>query len=199
MDEDGLCSALNNLFDMFGFENGFAVENYLVTLDGNHFSCIFIHEVFHPALEYTSGELATHSLLEVGFVYLEFFGKVEDLKDFLIGFETNGTEECRHGQLLLTIDVCVHDIVDVSSKLNPRALEGNDTCGIQLCAVGMDARAKEYAGRTVQLRNDNALCTIDNKRTILGHIRDRTEENILDDGAEVLVVRVGTIKFEFGL
>ena len=119
--------------------------------------------------------------------------------DFLIGFETNGTEEGRHGQLLLTIDVCVHDIVDVSSKLNPRALEGNDTCGIQLCAVGMDAGAKEYAGRTVQLRNDNALCTIDNKRTILGHIRDRTEENILDDGAEVLVVRVGTIKFEFGL
>ena len=184
---------------MFGFENGFAVEDYLVTLDGNHFSCIFIYEVFHPALEYTSGELATHSLLEVGFVYLEFFGKVEDLKDFLIGFETNGTEEGRHGQLLLTIDVCVHDIVDVSSKLNPRALEGNDTCGIQLCAVGMDAGAKEYAGRTVQLRNDNALCTIDNKRTILGHIRDRTEENILDDGAEVLVVRVGTIKFEFGL
>ena len=121
------------------------------------------------------------------------------MQNFLVGFETDGTKECRHGQLLLTIDVCVHDIVDVSSKLNPRALEGNDTCGIQLCSVGMDAGAKEYAGRTVQLRNDYALCTIDNKRTILGHIRDRTEENILDDGAEVLVVRVGTIKFEFGL
>ena len=63
----------------------------------------------------------------------------------------------------------------------------------------MDARTEEYARRAVQLRNDNALCTIYNKGTVLGHVGDRTEENILDDGAEILVVGVGTIKFEFGL
>ena len=126
MNEDGLRTALNNLFDMVGFENGFAVEDYLVTLDGNHFASVFVHEVFHPALQYASSQLTANGLLQVGLVHLELFSKVEDLQNLLVGFKTDGTEQCRHGQLLLTVDVSVHDIIDVCSKLNPRTLEGDD-------------------------------------------------------------------------
>ena len=51
-----------------------------------------------------------------------------ELKDILIGIETDSAQKGCYRQLLLTIDVCVHDIVDVSSELNPRALEWDNTC-----------------------------------------------------------------------
>ena len=61
------------------------------------------------------------------------------------------------------------------------------------------ALAEENAGRAVQLGNDNALGTVDNKGTGGGHVRDGTQINVLDNGVKILVVRVCAIKLEFGL
>ena len=63
----------------------------------------------------------------------------------------------------------------------------------------MDAASEEHTGRTVQLGHNHTLCTVDDKSTIGRHIRNRAQENVLDDGVKVLVVGVRTVKLELGL
>ena len=77
---------------------------------------------------------------------LNFLCEVEDLKNVFIVFEADGTKQCRYGQLLLTVDVRVHNIINVRSELDPTALEGNDTGRIEQRAIGMHTAAEEYTG-----------------------------------------------------
>ena len=49
----------------------------------------------------------------------------------------------------------------------------------------------------MQLANDNAFSAVDNESTFRSHVRYCTEEDVLDNGIEILMVRVGAIKFEF--
>ena len=63
----------------------------------------------------------------------------------------------------------------------------------------MNARTEEHARRTVQLRYYDTLSTIDNKCTVGGHIRNRSQENILNHRIEVFMIRICTIKFQFSL
>ena len=63
----------------------------------------------------------------------------------------------------------------------------------------MNALTKEHTGRTVELRNNNTLGTIDNKSAFIGHIRDCAEIDILYHGVEFLMVGVGTIQLKFRL
>ena len=51
----------------------------------------------------------------------------------------------------------------------------------------------------MELRNNNSFCTIDHKRTLLGHIRDQTKVYVLNHRGEILVIRVGAIQFQLGL
>ena len=131
--------------------------------------------------------------------YLNLLSEIEDLKNVLIALITDGTEKSCYRQLLLTVNVCEHDIVDVSSKLNPRTLERNDTSTVQCGTVSMHTLTKEHARRTVQLCHDNALSTIDNKSTIICHVRNRSKEHILDERTKVLMIRIGAIKLHLSL
>ena len=88
------------------------------------------------------------------------------MQDVAVVFVADGTQKRGYGQLLLTIDVGIHHVVDVGSELNPRSFEGDDTCRIEHCSVGMHALTEEYTGRTVQLRHHNTLGTIDNKGAV---------------------------------
>ena len=138
-------------------------------------------------------------LLKVSARYLHLFGEIEEIEDLLIRLKANSTQQGRHRELLLTVNVGIHDIVDVRSELDPRALERNDACRVELRAVGVRARAKEHPGRTVELRDDDALSPIDDKCTRLRHVRDVAQEDILHHGAEVLVVGVGTRQLQLRL
>ena len=62
----------------------------------------------------------------------------------------------------------------------------------------MDALTEEYTRGTVQLRNDNAFSTVDDESTFRSHVRDRTQEHILNHCIKVFVIGVGTIKLQFG-
>ena len=63
----------------------------------------------------------------------------------------------------------------------------------------MDALSEEDAWRAVQLRNDYAFGTVDDETTLLGHVRNHTEVNILHDSVEILVVWVVAREFECSL
>ena len=51
----------------------------------------------------------------------------------------------------------------------------------------------------MELRDNYTLSTIDNKRTRLSHIRDVTQEDILHNSAEVLMVGIRTRELKLGL
>ena len=89
-----------------------------------------------------------HQVLAGG---LHLLCEVENLQDVLVVLKPYGTEQCRDGQLLLTVDVRIHDVVDVRCELNPASLEGDDAGRVEQRAIGMNTAAEEYARRAVQL------------------------------------------------
>ena len=52
---------------------------------------------------------------------------------------------------------------------------------------------------TVQLGYDDTLRTVDDERTLLGHIGNRAQINVLHDGCKILMVRIGAIQLQLGL
>ena len=58
---------------------------------------------------------------------------------------------------------------------------------------------KKHTRRTVQLGNNHTFCPINNKRSFIRHIRNRSQEHILDNRIKVLMIRISTIQFQLGL
>ena len=58
---------------------------------------------------------------------------------------------------------------------------------------------EEHARGTVELRNYDALRTVDNECAARCHVGDVTKVNVLDLGVEILMLRVGARKAEFCL
>ena len=137
--------------------------------------------------------------VEISLVDLDLLSQIKNLKDITVILIADSTEQSSHRQLLLTVDVSIHHIVNVRSKLNPATLERDDTRRIQLSTIRVYTRTKEDTRRTMQLAHHHTLRTIDDKRTIVRHIRDRTEEHILNDRIKILMLGIRTIQFEFSL
>ena len=199
MQEDRLGAAFEDLLHVLLLEDGLAVYDHVVTLDGNHLARILIHEVLDPGRKDACGEFTADGLLEIGLRDLHFVCQVENLEDLLVGLITDGTQQRSDGQLLFTVDVGIHHVVDVRSELYPRALEGDDTRRIEFRAVGVHALAEEHTRRTMQLGYDDTLRTIDDERTAFCHIGNRTEVHVLNDDTEILVLVVRAVKLELRL
>ena len=199
MEKHSRSTTFEDFFYIFLSKFSLTLHDYLVTLDRYNFTSILIHEVLIPALQNTSSKSLADSSLHVLLVHLHFLSEVEDLKDILILLITDGTEQSSYRQLLLTVDIGIHDVVDVSSKLNPAALEWDDTCRIEHSTIGVNTLTEENARRAVQLRNDNTLSTIDHESTIISHVRYSTQKYILDKSTEILMVRIRTIQLHFSL
>ena len=63
----------------------------------------------------------------------------------------------------------------------------------------MCALTEEHTGRTVKLRYDNSLGSVDDESTAFGHVGNRAEVDVLDFGSKVLVIRVGTAQLKLSL
>lgn len=63
MQEDRLGTAFEDLLHMLFLENGLAVYDHVVTLDGNHLARILVHEVLDPGRKDACGEFAANGLL----------------------------------------------------------------------------------------------------------------------------------------
>ena len=137
-------TAVDDRLEVIISDLSLTLEHHLVTLSSNDLTGVLINEVLSPCSQHTCGELTTDQLRLVLLRYLHLLCEVEDLKNVLITFVTDGTQKRCHRQLLLTIDISVHDIVDVCSELNPRALERNDTCAVEHSTIGMDTLAEEH-------------------------------------------------------
>ena len=197
--QDRLGTALDDLFDVLLLQDGLAVDDDVVTLDGDHLARILVDEILDPRREHARGQHPADSLFQIGLGDLHLVGEIEYFEDLLIRLETDGPQKGRDGQLLLAVDVGVHHVVDVRGELDPRPLEGDDTRRIEFRTVGMHALSEEDTRRAVQLRHDDALRTVDDERTPFGHIGNRTEIDVLNDDTEIFVLRIGAIELQLGL
>ena len=112
---------------MFRLDYSFTIDNDFVTLDGNNFTGIFVYKILNPCFQHTCGQLTSHHLLEIRLVYLHVFRQIKDLENVLVILKTDGSQQSSNRQFLLTVNVGIHDVVDVGGKLNPRTLERDDT------------------------------------------------------------------------
>ncbi len=199
VEDDRLRSRFHDLLDVLLFEDGLPVDHDLVPLDGDHFTRVFVHEILDPGAEHPCCQFAAEDLLEVRFVDLHLFGKAEDVEDVLIAFIADRPEERGHRELLLPVDVGVHHVVDVRREFDPGAFEGDHSGGVELGPVCVKALAEEDTGRTVQLGDDDPFRPVDHEGSFGGHVRDRSQVNVLNDRFEVLVLRVRTVELQLGL
>ena len=194
MNQNILNTWFDNQINVFGFDNGFTVNNNLITFNRYNFTGIFVNEVFSPCFQHTGSQFTTDNLFQIGLIHLDVFSQVKNLKNILVILETNSSQQCGDRQFLLTVNVGVHHIVDVCSKLNPWAFERNNTGWIEFCTISMDTLSKEYTRRTVKLWNNNSLCTINYECSFRSHVRNRTQIYVLDDSVKIFVIGVCTIK-----
>ncbi len=100
-------------------------------------------------------------------------------------------KERRHRQFAAAVDTDVQDVFRVEFEIEPGTAVRNNARGKQVFArrVGFAAVVvEEHAGGAVHLRNDNALGTVHNESTVVGHERhiDHVHILLLDvaDGAQ---------------
>ena len=92
--------------------------------------------------------------------------------DLRIQPQAESTQEDRREDLAFA-ETRVKNSLLVVFKLDPRAAIRNDLREI-LVAVAL----KEHAGRAVKLRHDDALGSVDDERSVVGHQRDLAKENV---------------------
>ena len=128
LNQDGLDVKFKDFVDMFLGELHIALNNHLGTLHRDYFAGILVNEVLGPRLHHTGGELFADDFLQTVASHFDFFSQSEDIKDVLVRLIADGAEQSGDGEFLLTVDIRVHDVVDIGRELHPRALERYDTC-----------------------------------------------------------------------
>src|SRR5579862_148980 len=93
-----------------------------------------------------------------------------------VGFQAKRAQKYGSVELALAIDADVQEILVVVFELDPASAIGNDLP--KEIALGLLA-LEEDAGRAVQLRYDDALGSVDDERSVIGHQRDFAEEDFL--------------------
>ena len=199
MEKDCAFTTLKNLSDILLCQLALTVEENLITFNANYIACVLINKVLHPTLQDTSSQFLAQMCLKVIGRNLHLFCKVKDLQNVTVVFKTDSTQKGCYRQLLLTVNVSIHYILDVGSKFYPTALERNNTGRIQLSAIAMHTATKKDTGRTMQLAYHNTFGTIYNKGAIVGHVWNWTKEDVFNNCIEILVIRISTVKFQLGL
>ena len=174
-----------------------ALDHHLGTFHGNDLASVLVDKVLRPGVNHTGGKTLTDDLLQVGFGHLHLFSQGKDVQDILVCLITDSPEQRSDRELFLTVDVGIHHIVDIRGELHPRALERDDTGGIELGAVGVELRAEEHTGRTVQLRHHHTLGSIDDERSLGCHIRYHTQVHRLFYRLKIFVLGVVARKLDF--
>ena len=121
----------------------------------------------------------------------DFADVVERLEDLGVGLQAERAQEHRAIEFALAVDTDVQQVLVVVFELDPASAVRNDLA--EEVALRRNA-LEEHAGRTVQLRNDDALGAVDDERAVLGHQRNFAEEDfLLLDVADGLVAGFGIL------
>ena len=106
---------------------------------------------------------------------------VEGREDLLV-VHAQRIKQRRHRQLAAPVDAHIDDVLGVELEVEPGAAIGNDAGGEQQLAGGMRLAAvvvEEHAGRTVHLRDDDALGAVDDEGAVRRHERHVAHVDVL--------------------
>ncbi len=107
---------------------------------------------------------------------------VEELVEHFFVVVAERAQQDRHRQLAAAVDTGEQRVLRVELEVQPGTAVGNDAGAVQQLAraVGLAAVVvEEHARRTVQLRHDDALGTVDDEGAVVGHQRDFAEVDLL--------------------
>lgn len=111
---------------MFRLDYSFTVNNDFVTLDGNNFTGIFVYKSSIHVFNTRAANLRPTIFLR--FVLFTFTSSAKlKSRECPCHSQIRGSQQSGNRQFLLTVNVRIHDVVDVGGKLNPRTLERDDT------------------------------------------------------------------------
>ena len=99
-----------------------------------------------------------------------------------LAVETERVHQRGHGNLAAAIDAREHDVLGVELDVEPGTAIRNHARGKQQLAGRMGLAlvvVEEHAGRTVHLRNDDALGAVDDEGAVHGHERDIAHVDVL--------------------
>ena len=103
----------------------------------------------------------------------------EVVQDVLVGGQAQCTAEDGDGQLAVLVDADIEHVGSVGLVLQPCAAVGVHGGAVQVVAHLILGITVEYAGRTDQLADDGALCTVDDKGACVGHQGEVAHEDLL--------------------
>src|SRR5450432_482818 len=122
---------------------------------------------FNASLQHPTQLLVLHA---------DAVNRVERAQNVFVRAKAKRTQEDSAQKFTLAINADIQNVLLVVLKLNPRSAVGNNLAQeISTVVRGF----KEHAGRAVQLADNDALGTVDNEGTILGHQRNVAKENFL--------------------
>ena len=98
--------------------------------------------------------------------------------DLLVGLDAHRAQQHRHRQLARAVDARKDHAVGIGLVLDPRAAVGDHLRGVQRHARLVDRPGVIHARRANQLRDDDALGAVDDKRAVLGHEREIAHEHL---------------------
>ncbi len=113
---------------------------------------------------------------ELAILQVDLVDGVEGLENLFVGLEAERAQEDGAEELALAVDADVESVLLVVLELDPRAAVGDDFAEEVGAVV---RRLKEDAGRAVQLRDDDALGSVDDEGAVLRHQRNVAEEDFL--------------------
>ena len=100
----------------------------------------------------------------------------------LLAIEAEREHQRRHRNLAAAVDTREHDVLGVEFDIEPRAAIRNDARGEQQLAGRMGLAlvvVEEHAGRTMHLRDDDALGAVDDEGAVHGHERNVAHVDVL--------------------
>ena len=99
-----------------------------------------------------------------------------------LAVETEREHQRGHRNLAAAVDAREHDVLGVEFDIEPGTAIGNHARGKQQLARRMGLALvviEEHAGRTVHLRDDDALGAVDDEGAVHGHERDVAHVDVL--------------------
>ncbi|MPM52374.1 hypothetical protein SDC9_99133 [bioreactor metagenome] len=96
----------------------------------------------------------------------------EEVRQDGLGVQADGLQQNRDRHLAATVHAEIQHVLGIELEIEPRATVRNDASREQQLARAMGLALvvfEEHARRTVQLRHDHALGTVDDERALVGH------------------------------
>src|SRR5690606_34202014 len=151
----------------------------LVDVAGGDTTALLHDHLAALVLDVEHGDFAAQTLrnqfqVQAFALHVEYVGGIEGIQHFFSAVVQRAQQNGGR-QFAATVDTHEDAVLRIELEVQPGTAVGDDTSGVQQLArtVGLaTVMVEEHTRRTVQLGDDDALGTVDDEGTVLGHQGD---------------------------